>query len=151
MNKTVPGQGERGYRCQKPMICRYISCMEFQQTPAKGYDCRKNKGQERAVKKETPVLFPRTRAKNAFVVPPRFVGSLRKRPSQVRQKNCVYPIAITGEPVAAYGKTRSVRDSETMFSRAFRTRSHHPGSLCRISVPTLLFTVFAVFGCWLSL
>jgi len=38
---------------------------------------------------------------------------------------------------------RSVRGSETMFGKAFRALSHHPGSLWRISVPTLLFAAFA--------
>lgn len=127
MNKTVPGQGERGCRCQKLMICRYISCMEFQQTPAKGYDCRKNKGQEWVVKKRNSRPVFQGRERKCFVVPPRFVVSLRKRPSKVRQKICIYFIAITGEPVAAYGKTRSVRDSETMFNEEIHIPFQQPG------------------------
>ena len=38
----------------------------------------------------------------AFVVPPRFAASSRKQPLQVRQETCLYSVAVTGEPVAAY-------------------------------------------------
>jgi len=38
---------------------------------------------------------------------------------------------------------QSARGSETMFSGAFRALFHRPGSLLRISPPTLLFTAFA--------
>ena len=81
------------------------------------------------------------------VVPPCFTDPSRNRPLRVPTHSC----AMTGAPVAAYAVNRSrcatprpcsARPSVPVFTG--------PGSLCRISALTLLFIVFAVFSCWVT-